>query len=337
MLLIDGRGLLWALALAPLGALACLELPWESWRRPPWRRIGLGALLFALPIQASWFLAPSAYPARTVSIEDQSDIEQRYRDLDIQVTFEGLPPVPGFVYGRSPVSDLPDTLLYLWAESRAATPQERAQALEYGRHQASRLVDPWLPVAVAALVLAVLSLWRRPQLLLGLACSAFPFLFALKRTVELHYSQERMVGQAQLALALLLGVAYAALALGDVPARTNEARPRPQRSWPPAWPRRVWPSWTGLGWWVLALLVPLGLVQNWVPNHFSPWAAWRQDPSSPEGHQSLACYTGEAAGGEACDEGNRVFRRYCVSRIERDLKVAEPRFTKGAFGPPDGG
>ena len=45
----------------------------------------------------------------------------------------------------------------------------------------------------------------------------------------------------------------------------------------------------------------------------------------------------EAAGGEACDEGNRVFRRYCVSRIERDLKVAEPRFTKGAFGPPDGG
>ncbi len=341
VLLIDGRGLLWALALSPLGLLACLGLPWADWRRPPWRRIALGSLLFALPIQLSWFAGPRAYSAQTVSLEEQSDVAQRYRDIGIQVTSDDLPERPGFVYGRSPVSELPATLRYLHAESRAAAPHDRARARLHGSPNRERLVDPWIPLGVGALLVAGLSLWRRPQLLLALACTGFPFLFALKRTVDLHYSQERMVGQAQLALALLLGVAYAALALGGLPGRSSPERPQLQRSWPPPWParwrQRRWPAWSGSLWSALALLIPLALVQNWVPSHLSPWASWRADPVSPEGFQALACLTGEAAGGEPCAGGSATFRRRCVQRIREDLDVAEPRFTGGLFEPLDGG
>ena len=332
VLLIDVRGLPWAMALIPVCLLACLGLPWPSWRRPPLGRIGLCLLLFALPLCGSWFAAPHAYPYNAASLEDQTDIEQRYRDIGIPAKFEGLPDRPHFIYGRSPLTDLPATVHFLLAEGRAATERQRHDAAEKGRPTAEIRVYPWLPLGAASLLLTLLHLWRRPQVLLALAAGSLPFLLALQRTVQLLLSYERMVGQAQLLLAVFMGVAYAGLCLGVLPRDAGE-----QRSWPPAWPVLSWPRWAGRGWWGLAILVPLALVQHWVPSHLSPWASWRHDSELPEAFTDLGCLTDEAGGGAPCTRsGPARYMAPCVLRLRQDLEAGRVLYTEALFQAPEG-
>ena len=253
-LLIDARGLVWAPAPLLLGALGALRLPGA-------RKL-LGGLALAGALGASHRAGAWAYPPHANSLEEQLDV----RPLLYKAGARGPavdPPwtLPSrFVWGRSPLSALPDTARTLGDQRQISRP---AASRSINSEQAREAqVLPWLralavgaPVAGLALLAA-----RRGWALLALGVSAAPFLVVLHGLSDVVELQPRFFTQALPAVALVLGLAAAPLI--ELPGRLL-GRP-------------------GLRWAALYLL--LLMVVGRVPGPLGPQAAWRR-PFDPAGEE----------------------------------------------------
>jgi hypothetical protein len=248
-LLVDVRGLPWALAALGIAGVAAVLGASRRWRATA-AVLRLGAL--ALPVWLSFQLGPVAYLEGTRTLEDAM-----HTPLDLQKM--GFPvqrtvPMPrrdeGFLWGRSELARIPETLRFVHADGQLI-PDELRSALHVVDHR-QRRVDPWLPVGLGALVAAVLGGRRRPLALLGAAGAAVPFVLALDSAVVVKQSHPRFLANALPFLPVLLGVGAASLGGLD---------------------RGGWRARAGA---VLALLVVLGALPSWL----SPVAPWRSVPET---------------------------------------------------------
>jgi len=194
-LLLDGRGLPFALAALTAGMLGLPEGGWRS------RLVGVGALL--LPVLLSGALAHFILPAETPTLETQA--------LWFHADVAGLDPHrsgqswthPGFLWGHSPPWMIPWTLATL-ADLGAAT---RAAAHTSG---AVGLVPP-----VALAMLGAVGAFRlarpAPRPWLATVIAAAPFLAALLQALATR-PLPRLLAGPSLILALAGGLAFAAIA-----------------------------------------------------------------------------------------------------------------------------
>ena len=151
-LLIDGRGLLWALAGLPVAVIGA-----RRW-----------SLLTLAVVAASYPLAGRLLPARTPRLETQ--VAWFVQDLG-----GAAPPLvrqeSQFLWGHSALSDLPATIGYLLSASAPMAPGNAAlRALH---------VEPWLPVLALGLLAALWGLRQTPWRLGALLLTVLPFAAAL--------------------------------------------------------------------------------------------------------------------------------------------------------------
>ncbi len=236
-LLIDVRGLLWALPLAvPLGLRALAA--------------GRGApsalLALALPVAASFAGGQVAFHPDTPRLEVQADA-RRFVQAAGFAPDGPQPRLTGreFLWGHSDPRDIPQSLLDLQRMNGELPAAWRAQPSLL--HHRQERVDPWAGPAAAAGVAAALALAPQPAALGALLLSLAPHAASLKGAVEVQQSEARFLAGAAPGLAALLGVGFAGLAGARRGARAAA---------------------TG----ALALLLTLGAL----PSPLSPVAGWRQ-------------------------------------------------------------
>lgn len=199
--LIDARGLLWGLTAAGIGALAALCAPLPRW---PAR---LAALL--VPIWLAWFGGWLAYTEHAQSLQEQTAVARRIADrrgLDISLSLPAHP----FVWGHSPVRNLPMELLALSTES-AQIPAWMAEDAHASR-QVRLHIRPLLPALAISGLALVLAERRRPLLLLAAGGAALPYLLSLRSAIQLGQLYTRYLSTAAVVAAVLLGAGFAALA-----------------------------------------------------------------------------------------------------------------------------
>lgn len=279
-LLVDLRGLVWALPFLGVTCLACLRL-----RR--WRRL-LGAILVGLPLVGAWELGPVAYSSETLCLEDQVNARKRFleRGFTDPVLYE-VPNIEGcYVWGRSPVTDIPATLGHLWRERRIRPDDASLEPLiGPGR---DREVTPWAAPVAVGLALALLGLRRRPWLLLGFAGTAMPFVATLGAAVTIQMSMARFLASSLPFVPVVLGIGWAST--------VQAPRFRP-------WVEPAPTLGTHL-WWLGAVGIVAAVVLDVVPTHLSPTAPWRSH-GQPEGGDEILQYV-DAARAARPDPGLRI-------------------------------
>jgi hypothetical protein len=253
-LLLDQRGLIWALPTVGLGLAAAL---WGPGRRP---RLGgqlrrLGALV--LPLWLSFHLGTWAYPEGARSLEAHANPLRELQDRGFLGPEADLRPrLPTrFVWGRTDPRGIPASLATV-AGLQALVPPEVA-ASDEAQEGRRWWVRPWEPVLAGAVFIVVLGLRRRPLLALAFAGLALPYALSLESAVDLKRAKPRFLANGMLHWPPLLGVGLAVLAQGGLPRRRAPAR-RP----------RALPLLAGA---VVVLLLVLGAIPSWL----SPVAEWR--------------------------------------------------------------
>ena len=207
--LADTRGLIWGLSATGLVGLAVLQAPVRHWPR---RFAVLGGILVL-----GWWAGSLAFPPGSYPLEGDVDARRLYWDLGYRDP-RYAPPWErdhAYVWGRSPVLDIPKTLAFLWEQRSVPAPDHPP---EVGGVQANPTLtparlEPWWRLGLGAAALAALSLLRRRRALLALAGLA-PFaasLLGARDTVEAH---PRFVITGTIAIPVVVGVAMAGLAAG---------------------------------------------------------------------------------------------------------------------------
>ncbi len=286
-LLIDARGLLWALPAVGLGALACVV---GSVGRP-WT-LPLRCAALVLPLVLSHQLGSWAYEPDSRSLESQVAIydELVERGVPVPVEQPGLAPGFQYIWGHSDIRNIPYTLGHLRQESDYVPEwyHQRPEVREGWR----RSGKPWVvPVAISVLV-ALWGLRRRPWLVVALVGSVFPFLVSMQGAVVMKTSNLRFVGSAMVFVPVVLGVAFGVLSDGSLRRRG----PRTDA------PGRVVPL-------AVLFLVTLGAVLGVPPTWLSPVASWREPwPSSESSFQTAmlvrdGVHTTQDAGMRMCVVG----------------------------------
>lgn len=274
-LLLDLRLLLWALPAVGLLILSAC--------RAPWRSVPLRLALVLAPLALSFAAGSWSYSQTNSSLERQTDcwmVDLRRHHGGSEGDATSLPPWRefgdhgGFIWGRSPLWEIPDTLVHFsrLSDGIPASVRTTPHAIQKREQQ----MAPWLlPVAVA-LGLSLLGLARRPWLVLSLLVSCLPFA-AVIRSAELSHYTYRQVSYAAPIAPLLLGIAWATLLHGPLPRSLEEPA---DGSDPPSFLRR-W-SRALVGTLLLALLV-LGVIPSWL----SPAAPWRTPLPGQQGPAEL--------------------------------------------------
>jgi hypothetical protein len=331
----DLRGLIWVLPCLSVCVAASMG---SKWVHAPLRWLGL-----AVPIWVSWATGRYAYKPETTPLEIQANLRARLHELGFQVgdPFDIRP--PEFVWGRSPMGDLPDTLQWLAAEGEQMPAMVDMKELV---RTSLPEVEPWMGLAAVCLILAVWGLRKRPWLAGMLLGSVLPFALTLRNSVLVLKGLARFVAQGMPALALVMGLAAAVLVQGHVRTAWRDRRHEPAQWWPVAWlqaGRRRWgarvptpPRWMAavdrvhatpwmawvwsagvVGW---ALVLVLGMV----PSRLSPAAPWRSGASpSPDGYSSVVCVVHTAAGrGDGCFLPPTAAS--CVQAVRGDLDDPGP-------------
>ncbi|MDG1482218.1 MAG: hypothetical protein P8R54_21680 [Myxococcota bacterium] len=283
-LLVDLRGLLFALCFLVLIVLAATRAPRRCWPA----RLAIPALALAL----GWAAADHAYLPQTAALETQVDLKRRLLDRGIAVpdalekTLE-----TGYVWGRSDPRQIPLTLLGLQRQSSALPPG--ALMDETTQRHLDAYLYPWLPLLSGALVVGALGLalgalrWWRLLALLG---TAAPFVVAFKGAVELQRAFLRFLATGEPILALLLGLGFAVVYEGA--ARSGVSR-------------RAGALRLAVGTLLLLLLV-LGVV----PSAVSPVAPWRTPiPASDRQLRRLV---------DALESGAPSQMTACLQQLRRD-------------------
>lgn len=249
-LLVDARGLVWALPTLGLGLLAVIRGP-GRWRP---RGIPLRLAMLALPVWWSFSLGPQVYPEDASSLEGQLKTVEDLRKQGVTIENHRRPRIvgSGYVWGRSPLQQIPATLRHAAADGQLVPETQRDAPQVVGPRKLR--VDPWIPVAVGAFLLSLPGLIRRPMVLLGAIGSALPFVLSLESTVVVKQSHSRFLANALPFLPMVLGVGAASVAgLGNRRRRTLAAA-------------------------LLGLLLVLGVVPSWL----SPDAGWRSPASTTD-------------------------------------------------------
>jgi hypothetical protein len=302
VLLLDVRGLLWALPAIGLTFVAvCLC---RGWLR---KGVGLGCLLGCLLAShtvgslVNWDESPSL-EQQTVYYVDEA--LRRYSPNDPNAGLQTDRDVAGhrFVWGRSPLADIPKTLTFLWM-LKQSLPEGIGNQKEtrYGRR--THLL-PWIAPAVGGFFLAVWGARRRRWVWLGFAGTLVPFAVALQGTADL-VAHPRYMANGITMVPVLLGVGFAALYLGPL------AREDRDRGSPVLGPRDG-----------AAILGVLLCVLGFVPSWLSPVATWRAPVSADIEPANSVWYAGSTTKLPP-DVSPR-----CVEYLKRDLENGLPLGSK---------
>ncbi len=215
-LLIDARGLIWALTAVGLGALAAIWGPSRRWHP---RGLPLRVAALVLPLWISFVWGPWAYGHNAQSLEGITSPLRELRDRGLLDATVSIPPEPPtrFIWGRTPLSGIPGTLRTV-AAMQDHVPEAARQTREAQRGRAW-WVDPWRPVVWGALVVVIVGLRRKPVLLIGMLGLMLPCALSLDSASGFKRAKPRFLANAMLVLPPLLGVAAAVLAHG-APGRT---------------------------------------------------------------------------------------------------------------------
>ena len=253
-LLLDQRGLIWALPTLGLALAAAL---WGPARRPRLSGLGRRFAAVVLPLLLSFRIGAWAYPEDARSLEQHANPLRELQDrgfLDRDADLRPRQPTR-FVWGHTPVTGIPASLATV-AELQTLIPPAVAQSAE-AQEGRRWYTQPWETVAGVGLLIVIFALRRRPLLLLSLLGLLLPYALSLDSAVSLKRAKPRFLANGMLFLPPLLGVALASLAH------------RGLRSAPPVAPPRL-PARTLAGA-LLVLLLVLGAVPSWL----SPVATWR--------------------------------------------------------------
>jgi hypothetical protein len=250
VLLMDVRGLVWAVPLLLVAGLAALRV--DSIRR----RI-FAAVLLMLPIVGSHQLGPHVYLEGVASLERQLD-----SNVDDVLTSLGTPPARvagartdlGAIWGRTPIVGIPASMLRSW-QVRSSVPPEVRDHPENVQGRTTQIL-PWLALAMPMLLVGLWGLRRRPLLLLGLGLPLLPFMATIHSAGWFYY-RSRYLASGMPAVPVILGVGLAVLALGSLGQADLKSPQRPPLAVP------------------LVAIGLLLLVLGWVPSWFSPTADWR--------------------------------------------------------------
>ena len=298
-LLVELRGLIWALPGLGVAGLGLLLGPWRPAWAPPLRLAALAA-----PLALAWSLGPWAYHERTGSLEEQADVRQRLYELG-HTDPRFAPPWTTdsrYIWGRTPLAEVPKTLLHFKEQSALIPP---VATLGPTSAVAAERAWAWAPLALGSLALGVVSLWRRLPLILALGLTSAPFLVALQGALTIQQGSDRFMGQVGVVLPLWLGLGLAALGQGA-------ARPPGEAS---AIDRRGLLAVLTAG--ALAWALTLGAL----PSALSPVAAWRPPPNPlPDGARALRCYLSASAGApQDCEGGEQARDVVCLQALRRGL------------------
>lgn len=244
-LLVDLRGLLWALPLLGTAMVGLL--------RPTRGVLGRVGLLVA-PVVVAWELAAWAYPPHTTTLEVLSDLTKGWHGI-VWVVHVPAPATAdtGYIWGRSPLTHLPDTLLWLAEQGRRVPPSLRTHP--HTVQALGQLLSPLVPWLAGCTGLTMLGLIRRPGRLLLLAGTALPFAVTLEGAIAARFAGMRFLGNGAPVLAVVAGVGLAVLAGAG-------RRPLPKRAGPS--PRSV-----------AAWIVLVALMVGTIPSVLSPLSHWR--------------------------------------------------------------
>ena len=167
-LLVDARGLIWAVPCLGLTALAVLAGP-ERPGVPRWRGLGWRSLALAFPIVWSFQVGPWAYTPTARTLEGHVGIYAELQERGVR-----LPPWKHptgrdtrYIWGRSDPRQIPWTLLFVADQGRWVP--EWYRDLPEVREGFQRSGAPWVAPFAAAAVAAVVGLRRRPWLAFVLA------------------------------------------------------------------------------------------------------------------------------------------------------------------------
>ena len=251
-LLMDVRSLyfaLTALSVASLGLV--IGGPW-SLRRPGaalaplWRLLRLAGL-FA-PVWVSYRIAQPFAVNGIPGLDFQTYffVQDALRDLP-ELAAVVPRPTSDFFWGRSPLSQIPETL----RQARAilsTLPPEISELWEVELHR-KRQYDPWVTVVGGALILGLFGQLRQPKLLLGLLLLV-PYALSVK-TAATVLGHPRYYAVGMSGAPVVLGLAWAVAASGRAGLLPKRLRPLA----------------------VIGLL--LAIVLGIVPSYLSPVARWR--------------------------------------------------------------
>jgi hypothetical protein len=292
VLLVDVRGLIWALPALGLSLLAALGA--RLW----WRKL-VGLVLVLLPVALSHPLGSVAYFEKTPSLEQQAVfyVDEAVRrvgaDTGVPIGERAYP--SRFIWGWSPMADLPKTIQYM-VELNSSVSDAVGDHHETV-HTRQMHVLPWLPPALVGLLLAAWGARRRPWILIALVGASVPFVVALKSATTL-VSHPRYVANGMAIIPIVLGVGLAVLAQGSL-SRLDDSQQSGERPW-------------GMAGGVLVLVaLVLGIVPSWL----SPTASWR----SPIGADSEPQHSIEVAqsGVVAAHDVSEL----CVSALRSDYEA----------------
>ncbi|MDG1480246.1 MAG: hypothetical protein P8R54_11680 [Myxococcota bacterium] len=201
--LIDLRGLIWGLAaLGPALVVALLA---------PWRRWPLRLVVLLLPIWLAWIGGRYAYIPNANPLEGQVDLIQRIKDKGGEPDFERSDlPMSEYVWGRTDALRIPNTLHALALQSSLIP--DWMEANERSQHEVARSVTPLVAPLAVALLLALLTLRRRPLLAATMLGLLVPYVSSLRSAITLGQLYPRYIGSVAPAAAVIAGVALAGIA-----------------------------------------------------------------------------------------------------------------------------
>ena len=298
VLLLDVRGLLWALPALGLTIVAVLLA--RGWAR---KLVGL-MMIFAC-------LAGSHKIGGETNFEETPSLEQQtvyYVDEAIR-RFSPNDPQAGlateqdyaeshFVWGLDGLKTIPQTLQFLW-NLKQNLPEgiENQQETAYGRRVH---VSPWVFPAFIGLCLGVVGAFRRRWLAAGFVGTVVPFAIALEGTAQM-VGHSRYMANGITMVPVLLGVGFAVIYLGSL-AERDQVRMRP------------WFTKTdGIGL-AVVLVVLLGIIPTWL----SPVANWRA-PVSADIEPSSSLWHSAHSSDLPLDISVR-----CASALQRDFADGFP-------------
>ena len=154
-LLIDARGLIWALPLLGGTGLVALFHPGSKKERA----LRVGALL--LPLCVAWFVGAWAYGPQSHSLEEQVDVRSLYYAFDPENPLLAKPwsYSSRYIWGHSPLWEIPMTLRFMYAQAAIPTPEEFLRWQSGGREI---FYGGWMRVAGVSAVMCALALRRHP-------------------------------------------------------------------------------------------------------------------------------------------------------------------------------
>jgi len=254
-LLVDVRGLLWALPALGITSVAILMA--SGWHR---KLLGFalvsGALFCSHSIggRTTWDTSPSL-EVQTVYYVDEAIRRFSTDDPGASLRAEDYPNASRFIWGQSGTTTIHRTLAFL-AELRQEVPEGIESQHETAYARRVHLM-PWVLPAVFGIILGVYAGWRRKWVAAALVGTVVPFAVALHGTAQM-VSHSRYLANGITMVPVLLGIGFAAVAWGPLGREDADSG------------RRTLTVSDGIGIATIVVLL-LGMIPTWL----SPVATWR--------------------------------------------------------------